>query len=447
MSAQFQDRDVSNFTQLARNSGWTYLFVALTIATFYGDVAVRYVVPLAALLLPLIAVYGLWLVGVKAFRPTLGLALMLGLAATVLVQAAQGLSPAKQDLSLYLPVAYSLLVLFLLSKADVKDDGVWRGLVIGTAVTAMLMCVMIFFVPRDVFLIPGQMTTEIPVGPKQAEPEHEPVSGSESVSSYSETSASSDLPTSSPAESAPVAPEVKPLGSEEIAYYDNKNLARNALGRSNYIAVFLVFAFAVAMFRGSWAVAVVIAGAIYLTQSRSGFLAAGVAVPLAMLVHRLRIPFKVILVTGLLLLATIAVVAWLFWDRLPSSLLVRGQLLSESARVLASHTFFGAPRSVRMEEFGVNELWSPHSSVATLVMNFGLVGLAAYAAYVGVALNQFYRLATNSRLWAGVFFAFVIIFAWSLLEIIVMTPAFEILLASFYAVARARTSGRLASAS
>lgn len=121
----------------------------------------------------------------------------------------------------------------------------------------------------------------------------------------------------------------------------------------------------------------------------------------------------------------------------------RLQYWSTGLGVAASHPLLGAPRSTFLEEFGYEVIWNPHNGVLWLIANFGIVGLAAYCAYALLVMTEFARAAQTSRLWLGVLVGAAIGLAWSFTEIIVMTPAFEILLATLYAIARA---GRSASA-
>jgi hypothetical protein len=91
-----------------------------------------------------------------------------------------------------------------------------------------------------------------------------------------------------------------------------------------------------------------------------------------------------------------------------------------------------------LDENGFNIVWSPHSSVLQLAVYFGIAGVALYAAYVWTVFRTLAGLSRSSDLWAGISVGLSIAFAWSLLEIIVITPAFEILVASLYALASKR---------
>jgi len=88
-----------------------------------------------------------------------------------------------------------------------------------------------------------------------------------------------------------------------------------------------------------------------------------------------------------------------------------------------------------MSRFGFLIEWSPHNSIATILAYFGTLGLFSYGLYIFTGLRQIYLAGQDSPLWRGCFFGFVLLLAWSTLEIIVLTPAFEILFACLTAFA------------
>lgn len=395
-------------------------------AIFYGDVnLVKIVVPVAVLLLPVIWLVGLRQNGWPGVRPhLLPMGLLIALAIILLVQFSLGKGPSKADLALYLPVIYALATLGAFSSwGSIGSIWVWRGVASGAAVTGAVMLAMMFFAPPSFFLIPGQVpeawTAPIPIAV--------------------------DVPGSIVGRPDPSsAPEIV-LTPTDAAFYEIKNLARNALGRSNYIAVFLVFAFTVALFSARPIAAATFAVLAVVTMSRFGFAALVLATTFWALrrlgVGRLTIGISMGVIT---LLGTVVLFAWGQDAQFPgaASIAARAEMLQTSVPPITSNWLIGLPRSVIMTEFGVPLEWSPHNSVAQMTAYFGLVGLAAYVAYLIIGLRQIYLVGRMSPTWRGCYYGFVVVLVWSAVEIIVLTPAFELLFACLSALAWAENRQR-----
>ena len=77
-----------------------------------------------------------------------------------------------------------------------------------------------------------------------------------------------------------------------------------------------------------------------------------------------------------------------------------------------------------------------------LAVNFGQIGVVSYCSYVWLAMREIAKAAEAPDLRRGIFVGMILILAWGLVEIIVLTPAFELLLAALYIFAVNRNSGK-----
>ena len=222
------------------------------------------------------------------------------------------------------------------------------------------MLVMILFAPPDLFLVPGQNVSQTQAQFQAPAP--------------GETHANAGV-------AAQFSPEIS-AGTK--AFYGLKNKARNLLGMSNYIAVFLVFVFTVAIFTRSCMVAVLMAGLVIMTMSQFGALCL-VASAGSYFVHERGVAASRIC-AGILVAGAIGLmVFYLAGPHLPEvaeSITVRLNFVRSGVEVAAAHPLFGAPRSLILDENGFNIIWSPHSSVLQVAIYFGIAGVALYAAYV-----------------------------------------------------------------
>lgn len=383
--------------------GWASLAAVVLVAIYYGDVYFYYTIPISVPFLLVAAAYALYRSGVDAIKLSPGLLLMLAMATVVVVQIFAGIPPTREDVGLYLPIIWAMLAISALQTAMVDTKTIWRGIAAGALFASAIMLVMVFLVPADIFLVPGQMPPDWHPKPYNADPS---------------------------------------LTQQEWEFYQQKNLARHALGRSNYIAVFLIFAVTLALFMGGWLVALLLIIAAVFTQSRTGLFVILPGAFVLRALHKTGAKFRIVcalaMVVGLIVLAF----AIGLREQLPASIVARLASLEQSIEPILNHWAIGAPRSVVMAETGLGVLWSPHSSIASLILTFGIAGFALYSAYVFIAMRRFYALGKTSPLWAGIFFGFLLLFAWSLVEIIVMTPAFELLFGTLYALSLSQEAER-----
>lgn len=448
------------------NSPWLSMFFVAAI--FLGDVwLVKITLPLSMLILPFI-LFDRSQLGFKPF-PTAAIPLLCFGAMMVLQCAVYRNNPAfrpRSDMAIWMPLVYAGTAIIALRNTKITETSLLRAMYSGGMITSIIMLGMISFAPSNLFLVPGQNAAQVetsyaeslkkspsPQVVVQAQP---PRAASKSESS--QTAADSTALTSVSQDAAigtaeddnltSVIIEEKPValaGREEFssgavdkAFYDIKNKSKNFLGQSNYIAVFLVFLFSVSLFSGSPFIAGFFAILTIITLSRFGmvflltvtavyFLRAGVN------------PVIGIATAGAAI--CIGIIALFVWgDLLPpipgtASMASRIQYWQSGVDALGLHTIIGAPRSVSLVALDHNITWNPHNSVLWIAVNFGIIGIAAYVVYIWIIMRELGSRARHSEIWMGILIGVATILIWSLLEAIILTPAFEILLATLYVLA------------
>nr|CAD6436856.1 hypothetical protein REQ54_04115 [Rhizobium sp. Q54] len=391
------------------------LGIVFIAAIFIGDIYLGVVFPASMLIALVMAPLLLACKGILGVVPPKR-AIFLGLTLVPLaVQAAQGRAPLLEDIALYLPIIYGVITACTIANVWMTDRAIWQGIKWGAIATSSLMFAMIFFVRPDIYLIPGQVPEAWTSPSELVEPLRSP-------------------PASLPPDQAPESERQLAPSPTELRFYERKNLARNALGRSNYIAVFLVFALTVALFSKRYLFAALMLICIFLTYSRFGVLCV-FCVSITYLLYHRRPTARMIWVCCAACISAPFLAILSGSVPLPTSLLVRFESLQESWDLISLYWLWGAPRSNVMLHMGFDQTWSPHNSVASLALHFGLFGLVVYAFYVWSALRAIWELGRFSEFWLGIFVALCVMYVWSLVEIIVLTPAVEILVATFYGVA------------
>lgn len=398
----------------------TSLFI---VSILYGDVWLGITVPVSMLLLPIVFL-------VYAKESTFssiprGCILLLGMVVPVAFQFALGRPlKGKPDAAVYLPIAYSAATMFVLQNAALTEKTLWRALTAGGTVTAVVMFLMMSFIPAGGFLVPGQNFYATVTNYDRA---------LEEKWRTQQSGGSQRAPTMTPAE----------LGQEnsefEDSFYTLKRRIKNALGHSNYIAAFFVFLFTVSLFHQRWFAVVLFALLTLATLSRFSMIFLGFAVGLWLL-HRRRVSPVILavgtLASGVLIMLVVLFVARQFDSLLPISVSNRSVYWESAVDIIAAHPVIGAPRSHILEEFNRNIIWNPHNVLLWVSSIAGILGLTFYLLYLFVGLAEIHRRISSSSFWTGVFFGFVILLTWSLIEPVAMTPAFEVLFASLYALAR-----------
>jgi hypothetical protein len=364
----------------------------------------------------------------------------------VLLQIASGHGfVGKSDAVVFLPIAYAILTIVGFRRVTLPDRLTWRGLVAGGLLTGAVMIVAAVALPPGTYLVPGQDYVRTDQEFQQGRPTQSPATTAPGTTVRPSSSSAQPTAAASQTANETAAPtptfEFDPaIDQSTTAFYGLKDFVKNALGRSNYIAVFFVFLFAVALFQRSWLAAVFALLAV-VTLSRFAIVFMVCALVLWWLDRR-KVTAKAI-VAGALLLSLVGFASLLVlapFLNLPSSLSARVAYWQSGLYVGFHSPLFGMPRSEIVNNFNFSIVWNPHDVLLWPFAITGLIGVVLYASYVYVVLNSMYRAAAESRLWLGILIGSVVVLAWSLVEIIAMTPAFEILFACLYCLARNRTS-------
>ncbi|ESY10491.1 MULTISPECIES: O-antigen ligase family protein [unclassified Mesorhizobium] len=423
-----------------QNSGrsWlTFLFVA---AIFVGSVWLgKITLPISILVLPLFFVDRSQL---SIRVPPAALPLLV-IGAIIVCQFLMNYgNPAfkwKADLAVWLPVVFAGMTIVALRNQGLPDRQTLLAMNIGGWLTSAIMVLMILFAPKDMFLLPGQNATV--VENTYASQRQQDVAAATKPAPSVNTAA--PLPTRATAPVAVAGREAFAPGIKggDQAFYDLKNRAKNALGVSNYIAVFLVFLAAVSLFSRHPLAAAAFGALTLVTLSRFGIIVLGVVIVIYLLRKRIG-PTKAAI--GSAILMGVGLVGLFLFRQdlslLPGSASVvsRFEYWQSGIEALALHPVIGSPRSVLLVEMGNSITWNPHNWLLWTAVNFGLVGLVAYCGYAFIAMREVWIASRTSSLWTGVFVGLMMMLAWGLEEIVVLTPAFEVLFAAMYALARNR---------
>ncbi len=223
--------------------------------------------------------------------------------------------------------------------------------------------------------------------------------------------------------------------AEETEFYLAKSVYRNALGVSNYIAVFLVFVGTVCLFSGARYLAGLFGLIAVITLSRFAIVYVVIATIAWLVKRRFGVTAALVFIAlasaaGVLLMTSIHDMA-----HTPTSLGIRVSYWLSGLEAIRSDPLTGQPRSYILSLLDVSLLWNPHNIVLTYGAYFGIIGLLIYLAYLFVALRAIWRRARQSHVWMGVLFGLAIMLGWANFEVVAFTPAFEILLSSLYVMA------------
>lgn len=233
-------------------------------------------------------------------------------------------------------------------------------------------------------------------------------------------------------------------------YYDRKLIIETPLGRSNYLAAFLIFLLALNI-SGNIFISIIFLIAIFCTLSRGGVLALMVFFVLIPLLRRIKVW---VLGVGLLLALLIfyclvfngfvSYIAGIFdLKEMPlDSVFNRFKLWSFGFDIFSANPVFGVgPNTFRtfVELAGnIENVWGVHNSILLLIINYGFFGLLFYLAY----LVLIYRNIILAEKVDGKFFYLRVVFLALLIfgfyEPLVGSAAFEVLLALILVLARSQ---------
>ena len=430
------------------------IVVVFLVSILYGDVWLGITVPVSMLLLPV--VFLLYIKDTRVARIPPGFVLLLGLAVPIACQALLGRPvQGKSDAVVYLPIAYSMATMFVLQSVRLSEVFVWRSLLAGGIVTSIAMLSTAAFLPTDRYLVPGQnfaltqslyrqqaveawrarqkeeLRTESSREPRRREGHR--AAEEKRPQDHRLGADENDIAALSGAE---LGLTISPF---ESGFYGYKRLMRNALGQSNYIAVFLVFLFTVSLFYLRLPAAGFFGVAAAGTLSRTALVFMVIATCLWLLSRRgvrTRALATATLAVGVAGVVAVLVLSGPFVAYLPTSITNRSASLQGAFAVVTAHPIVGAPRSHILQEFNLNIVWTPHNFLLWAASLFGVIGLIVYVAFLVVCLVEIQRQSDTSPMWRGIFIGLVLLIAWGLLEPVALTPAFDVLLAALYTLAR-----------
>lgn len=415
---------------MVQRTRWNYDgVVAVLVATFlasifYGDIYFGVTIPLACFLLFPMGCLALWHVGPRVFLPRPATWLLLGFLLIPIFQTVIGRSPSRFDLGSYLPVIYAAVCYQVLSFLSVREDVVRVGILAGTVALAGLTLWSIFFVGPDQQYIPGQ-------DPSVTE-EHI----SEIISSLPVTERTGDE-AAEPRQIAGGAAVQEIDDQATLEFYRYKQTVKTPLGASNYLAVFFMLGFSVALFTRHFAVAFLSAAFIVLTMSRFGIIFMVFPIATFAAARVWKSPRRQLIIGAcILIIAGATVAAYVLGLQFPGlqSIQARYDIAQSAFAPISDSPIFGQPRSRVVTDLQYPANWHPHNFVLWLLSLGGGVGLVLYCSYLGVISRHLWELRRR-RVWMGVIVGYTTLLLWGLFEIIFLTPALEILLAACAAVA------------
>lgn len=239
-----------------------------------------------------------------------------------------------------------------------------------------------------------------------------------------------------------------------------KTLIDTPLGSGNYLATFLVFLFNVALHGKARRLAVMFAVLALATFSRTGVVMLAASLAFRMLATRLS--YHRLLIALIVFFATAVAACFVLYiagSRLTDftelgSTGIRLMMWRDAMDAITYHPILGAPRSwyVRNLNFGYAwdfsfGAWNPHNFILSAWMLFGLIGAAAFPAFLFVATRAVAEKASTSAIWRGVLIGLVIFVAWGLFEDLLFNAAGLILVSTMYGLAHTpRTSPKMTTA-
>lgn len=398
-------------------------FAAFVASIFYGDLYVGITVPLALVLLAPLAVIALLRSGLSAIIPVAPVWFLLSFVAIIpTLQVMVGTPPTRFDLGSYLPIIYAALAFQVMAFLPVSNRAVTNGLFIGVLLLGGMLAYSIVLDEPGRELIPGQSLER-------------------TEARFRETVEKDAVPTVLSGE--PTVSAVAPVEDESTRrFYRYKQTLVTPLGSSNYLSVFCLFVFTVAVFIRRYLVALVCATLIGLTMSRLGLIL--MLVPVAVLtIDTIRGTNGSKLLTWAAVGIVPAAVAILYFSGLHNlglqSLAVRQAIAASAFLVIADHPLLGLPRSLIIQTGPYAANWHPHNMFLWLLSFSGVVGTLLYTSYLA-SLGRGLWLLRRERLWLGLLVATATLVVFSMADIVFLTPAVELLVAALGGVAFQRVA-------
>lgn len=237
-------------------------------------------------------------------------------------------------------------------------------------------------------------------------------------------------------------------------YYDQKLIIETPLGRSNYLAAFLLFLFALSVRKNIY-ISIFFLIAIFCTLSRGGVL--------ALMMFFLIIPFlrrKKVWILGVgavllwlllwLLLAYLATdgvmeyVSSVFnlQDTELDSVFNRFKLWAFGFDIFSDYPVFGVgPNTFRtfVELAGdIEDVWGVHNSVLLIVLNYGIFGFIFYSTYLIIIYKNIILAEESDSNFFYLRAVFLVLLVFGFYEPLVGSAAFEVLLALIFILARSQ---------
>ncbi len=237
---------------------------------------------------------------------------------------------------------------------------------------------------------------------------------------------------------------------ESGEYYDQKLIIETPLGRSNYLAAFLLFLFALSVSRNIF-ISIIFLVAIFCTLSRGGVL--------ALIIFFVAIPFlrrKKIWILGVGVILVWLVIAYLtpagvlesiasffnLQDAEFESVFNRLNLWSFGFDIFSEHPIFGiGPNTFRtfVELAGdVEDVWGVHNSILLILLNYGVFGLIFYVSYIVVIYRNIFLAEKVDCRFFYVRVVFLVLLIFGFYEPLIGSAAFEMLLAFIFVLARSQ---------
>jgi hypothetical protein len=429
------------------------IFVIFVASIFYGDIYIGITVPIA---IPFLALLGLVLSFRSGLAPAVPVPPIWFLLAFVILVPTLGVMagtpPNRFDVGSYLPIIYAAAAFQIMAFLPVSNKAIIHGLFSGVFVLGVLLTCSILLDEPGRELIPGQSLertearfqksieeeTKAAITARMDQRAIERHAGMQSSDENTHPNARTGKPT---------AFAVAPVDDEPTRrFYRYKQTIVTPLGSSNYLSVFCLFVFTVAVFIRRYMVALVCVALIGLTMSRFGLIL--MVVPIAVLTvekiqERNRKRNRTKLITCATMASVSAAIALFYLMALhdlgSQSLAARGAIATSSFPVIIEHPLLGLPRSWIVMTWNYSANWNPHNLLLWLLSFSGILGTFLYLSYL-IFLVRGLCYLRRERLWFGLLVATVTLLIFSMVEIVFLTPAVDLLVATIGGLAFQRAA-------